>query len=98
MPLYEYRCDACEQVFEVLQRASRSSRRKCEECGGPLRKLVSRSGFVLKGSGWYVTDYGRGSGPAKGSESKDAPKSKGAPKESGSSDSGPAAPRGGGDD
>ncbi len=61
MPLYEYRCGSCEKVFEVIQSFSSRPKRKCEECGGALKKLVSRSGFVLKGGGWYKSDYGSGS-------------------------------------
>ena len=78
MPLYEYRCRACEKVFEYIQGLSEGPKRKCEDCAGRLEKLVSRSGFVLKGSGWYETDFkGKGSkpaesgnGPAKTSSSK----------------------------
>jgi len=57
MPLYEYRCRACENTFEYIQSLSEGPKRKCEECGGRLDKLVSRAGFVLKGSGWYETDF-----------------------------------------
>lgn len=59
MPLYEYRCQSCEKVHEILQKISERPKRKCPGCGGRLEKLVSRSGFVLKGAGWYVTDYAR---------------------------------------
>ena len=77
MPLYEYRCQACDRVVEVLQKISDPPRRKCGECGGRLEKLVSQSGFVLKGAGWYVHEYGR-----KGkSDAKDAGETPAAPKE-----------------
>lgn len=69
MPLYEYRCSACEHQFEVIQSFSDKPLRKCTECGGKVEKLVSRTGFVLKGGGWYKTDYA-GSGSSKKS-SKD---------------------------
>lgn len=58
MPLYEYRCDACEHQFEVIQSFSAKPIRKCEKCGGKVRKLISRAGFVLKGGGWYDSGYG----------------------------------------
>ena len=57
MPLYEYRCQSCERVMEVMQSFSDKPPRKCPTCGGKLEKLVSRSGFILKGSGWYASDY-----------------------------------------
>lgn len=60
MPLYEYRCRACRRQVEVIQKFSDSPLRTCEACGGALEKLISSSGFILKGSGWYVTDYARG--------------------------------------
>lgn len=67
MPLYEYRCRACENVFEYMQGVSEGPKRKCEGCGGRLEKLVSRSGFVLKGTGWYETDF-KGKKPSTGGE------------------------------
>ena len=57
MPLYEYRCAKCGKILEVIQGFSDAPLRKHEECGGRLDKLISRSGFVLKGSGWYQSDY-----------------------------------------
>lgn len=65
MPLYEYRCDACEHQFEVIQSFSAKPIRKCEKCGGRVQKLISRAGFVLKGGGWYKTDYAPSSAPSK---------------------------------
>jgi putative FmdB family regulatory protein len=74
MPLYEYRCRACENVFEYIQGLSEGPKRKCEECGGRLEKLVSRSGFVLKGSGWYETDFkDQGSKPPKSEANGSSP-------------------------
>lgn len=57
MPLYEYRCLKCEKNFEFLQKISEGPKKKCAACGGKLKKLVSESGFQLKGTGWYVTDF-----------------------------------------
>jgi putative FmdB family regulatory protein len=57
MPIYEYRCGACDKIFEVQQKISDAPLAKCKACGGPVEKIISQSSFVLKGSGWYKTDY-----------------------------------------
>lgn len=57
MPIYEYQCDSCDCRFEVMQRMTESPLATCDKCGGPVRRLISQTSFVLKGSGWYVTDY-----------------------------------------
>jgi putative FmdB family regulatory protein len=59
MPLYEYKCTKCGTIIEVLQKFSDDPLSSCRECSGKLKKLISRTSFQLKGSGWYVTDYGR---------------------------------------
>ncbi len=62
MPLYEYRCDACEHEFEALQKMSDEPLVHCPACDeATLRKLVSAAGFRLKGEGWYETDFKSGS-------------------------------------
>lgn len=62
MPLYEYECQSCGRRSETLQRMDDPKLTICPDCGGPLKKLVSTSGFKLKGSGWYATDYARQKG------------------------------------
>ena len=57
MPIYEYKCDDCGRVFEMLQRINSDPIKKCIHCEGSVKKLVSASSFQFKGSGWYVTDY-----------------------------------------
>jgi putative FmdB family regulatory protein len=57
MPIYEYECTNCRKVTEAVQRFSDAPLTDCSHCRGHLRKLISRSTFHLKGSGWYVTDY-----------------------------------------
>ena len=59
MPMYEYRCLSCGVEFEKLQHFSDPPLTTCEACGGPVKKLISQTSFILKGSGWYVTDYAR---------------------------------------
>jgi len=60
MPIYEYKCLACGSVQEFIQKFSDRPKTKCPDCGGRLEKLISSTAFVLKGSGWYVTDYASG--------------------------------------
>jgi len=62
MPIYEYECRKCGQVLEAYQNFSDPSLKKCKHCSGRLQKLISQSTFHLKGTGWYVTDYGKGAG------------------------------------
>lgn len=57
MPTYEYECGTCHRVFEVRQRISEPALETCDACGGPVRRLLSPAPFILKGRGWYVTDY-----------------------------------------
>jgi putative FmdB family regulatory protein len=62
VPIYEYRCDACGNVVEAFQKMSDDPLTECEKCGGPLRKLLHPVAIHFKGSGFYTTDYGKGSG------------------------------------
>jgi putative FmdB family regulatory protein len=57
VPTYEYECDACHRTFEVRQRISEPALTACDVCGGSVRRLLSPAPFILKGGGWYVTDY-----------------------------------------
>lgn len=59
MPLYEYRCKKCDRVFEVMQKFSDAPVTSHQDCGGEVEKLISTPSFQFKGSGWYITDYGR---------------------------------------
>lgn len=58
MPVYEYECSACGGRFEAVQKYSDAPLTACRTCGEEgVRKVLSTPAFVLKGSGWYVTDY-----------------------------------------
>lgn len=57
MPIYEYKCEQCGREHEVMQKMTEKPLTICQSCGGRLKKLISNTSFVLKGSGWYVTDY-----------------------------------------
>jgi putative FmdB family regulatory protein len=73
MPLYEYKCEACGQRFELIQRFSDPPADTCAVCGsGPVRKLLSSPAIQFKGSGWYITDYAK-KGEAKADSAKDKP-------------------------
>jgi putative FmdB family regulatory protein len=59
MPIYEYECKKCNSVFELIHAISADPPKNCETkgCKGKPRRMVSKGGFILKGDGWYVTDY-----------------------------------------
>lgn len=59
MPVYEYQCTACQHEFEREQRISEDPIKKCPKCGKQkVKRLISRTSFVLKGGGWYGDLYG----------------------------------------
>ena len=64
MPIYEYKCSQCGEVFEAFQKITDSPLTECRFCHGTVEKLISHTSFQLKGSGWYLTDYARKSQPA----------------------------------
>ena len=83
MPIYEYACVSCDHHLEALQKMSEDPLVFCPECGEEsLRKKVSAAAFVLKGSGWYETDF-KNSGKEK---PKDAKASDGQPASKNASD------------
>ena len=60
MPTYEYECQKCGKKFEAFQKMTDKPLTKCpdKKCKGIVKKLISRgAGFILKGSGFYATDY-----------------------------------------
>jgi putative FmdB family regulatory protein len=75
MPLYEYRCHQCGQVFEVMQKFSEQPLQVHEGCGGVVERLLSAPAIQFKGSGWYITDYAR-AGANGGKDGKDKGESK----------------------
>jgi putative FmdB family regulatory protein len=91
MPLYDYRCHKCDEVFEVRQKFSDEPLREHEGCGGELERLISAPALQFKGTGWYVTDYAKNgktpSTSSPSSESKSETKS-----ENSKSESKPATP------
>lgn len=71
MPIYEYVCKDCKEELEIMQSITEASIDVCSKCGGTLRKLISNNSFILKGSGWYVTDYGSKKGNEEKANKKD---------------------------
>jgi len=74
VPLYEYKCKQCGAIFEVLQRHSAKPLATHKDCGGPVERLISPSALQFKGSGFYITDYARGSAAGPRTRSKDSQK------------------------
>jgi len=71
MPMYDYRCHKCGETFEVIQKFADEPLKTHEGCGGEVERLISLPALQFKGTGWYVTDYGKGGkSPAASSESK----------------------------
>jgi putative FmdB family regulatory protein len=88
MPIYEYRCTSCQDDFEVTQKISDAPLEECPKCQGRLEKMISQSSFVLKGTGWYMTDYGRKGSSGGGKDSgKEAKASEGSCSQAGSKSS-----------
>jgi putative FmdB family regulatory protein len=61
MPIYEYRCPKCG-TFETTQRITEPALKRCPTCKSKVERMISATSFVLKGSGWYATDYARSGG------------------------------------
>ena len=57
MPIYEYECSKCGKRQEVMQKITDAPLTECKACGGHMKKMISNTSFVLKGTGWYATDY-----------------------------------------
>lgn len=57
MPIYEFKCLNCEKQFEIMLKFNDDFPKNCPDCGGIIKKLISNTSFILKGTGWYVTDY-----------------------------------------
>ena len=74
MPIYDYACEKCEREFEVEQRITDDPLKTCPECKSrKIKRLISQTSFVLKGSGWYSDLYSSSKGDK--SEAKDSDKS-----------------------
>jgi putative FmdB family regulatory protein len=85
MPIYEYKCPKCGE-FEVTQRITEDALKKCPTCKSKVERLLSRTSFILKGTGWYATDYA--SKPSGDAAKEDAAKADSAATDSSKTESG----------
>ncbi len=69
MPIYEYRCKDCQQVFEEWCKhfEDGETERTCPVCKGAAKRIMSNTSFALKGGGWYTTEYGSHKGKSEAS-------------------------------
>src|SRR5215471_6926379 len=70
MPLYEYECESCGRRFERIQKFSDPPIEECPTCGQRVKRLVSSPAVHFKGSGWYITDYGKKGSDKSGGDEK----------------------------
>lgn len=97
MPLYEYRCLKCDRHTEKIEKLNGPFLKKCPHCGGKLESVITAPSIQFKGTGWYVTDYGKKTSGGDAAKSEKAEKSEKGEKsekseKSDKSDSKPAAP------
>ena len=60
MPIYEYRCTKCNNLFEEWTKSFDSQASEpCPKCGGEARRIISQTSFKLEGSGWFASCYGK---------------------------------------
>ena len=67
MPTYEFRCPDGHE-FEKFYRtiSGAESQALCPVCQKPAERIMSAAGFAFKGSGFYLTDYGKNAHREKG--------------------------------
>jgi len=70
MPLYEYECENCGDLFEVIQKFADEALTVHEKCGGKVHRILSAPALQFKGSGWYVNDYAKSGNSAEGASKK----------------------------
>ena len=74
MPIYEYECTQCGARTEEMQKVSDPPLETCSKCKGPVKKVMSRTSFQLKGTGWYASDYKKPQSSSPDSSAKTEPK------------------------
>jgi len=86
MPLYEYKCDRCGDLFEVIEKFSASPLQEHAGCGGHVERQLSAPALQFKGTGWYVTDYAKNSSNGKSSKGENKSEGKSEAKSEGKSE------------
>ncbi len=74
MPLYEYRCLKCDRHTDKIENMNGPHLKKCPHCGGKVESVITAPAIQFKGSGWYVTDYGRKTSGGDGAKSEKSEK------------------------
>ena len=89
MPLYEYQCTKCKRRTEKIESMNGPHLKKCPHCGAKVEQMLTAPAIQFKGTGWYVTDYGKGgkSPSTNGSNGKSESKSESSKSEASKSDS-----------
>lgn len=82
MPVYEYRCTRCNNLFEEFHRVGESPG-PCPVCGGTGRRVFTSVGLIFKGSGFHTTDYRKGKAPSSGDGASKEPSADSAAKTDG---------------
>jgi putative FmdB family regulatory protein len=92
VPLYDYKCTACDHHYEARESFDAPSRQACPQCGGEAKRLLHPPPIVFKGSGFYITDSRKGNQATLAENSRwDTASEANKPKDNGASDSKPAA-------
>ena len=71
LPRYDYRCTACANEFELMQKFSEAGAGECPLCGAAGQRVFHAVPVIYKGSGFYTTDYGRPKRPPENAESQE---------------------------
>jgi putative FmdB family regulatory protein len=74
LPLYEYHCPKCGRNTEKIETYNGPHLKKCPHCGGKVESVITAPAIQFKGTGWYVTDYGRKTSGGDSSKSEKADK------------------------
>jgi putative FmdB family regulatory protein len=69
LPLYEYACLKCKRHTDKIENVNGPHLKKCPHCGGKVEPVITAPAIQFKGSGWYVTDYGRKTASGDGAKS-----------------------------